>query len=122
MKVAAIMSLFVGLMIGSGLALLPTSVSFLGSSGSCGPPVLRVLATEASTSDDFGIEQGLVDQCVQQSWVRLMVGGFLGGLCVIFSVIMFSLDRGRVREPWNIPPPGWGPPPPPPPPGGWARP
>lgn len=87
-KVAGILTMVAGLLLGVLMALVPTSVSLLGTSASCGPPALRVLATEATGEDEFGIGQGLVNQCVQQSWVRLGIGIVLCGIAGVAGLAM----------------------------------
>jgi hypothetical protein len=96
------------------LALLPTSVSVLGTSGSCGAPAFRVFMTHAASgsnefagdgeSDPLGLgtveqsfEQSVVDQCVQQSWSRLIVGGAIGVVCLVGGSIMIGAGAKAQR-------------------------
>jgi len=111
-KISAFLLLALGAILGVGLALFPTSVSVLGTSGTCGSPVLRVFETEAQSDDVYGFEQDVIDQCVYQSWTRLFIGGALGGIAWVVALIMFVNAPKPQPTYWGPPPPGWGPPPP----------
>lgn len=97
-KVAGIILSVAGLAVGALLALIPTSVSILGSSGTCGPPALRIFVTDSSTGDVFG--EALVDQCVAQSWTRLFVGGIVGGGVAVTGLVLI-LTAPKPRPLWQ---------------------
>jgi hypothetical protein len=84
MRTLGLILLVVGLIVGLGLALLPTSA--LHSTGSCGPPVIRVMLSQKGATPNA---TALLKYCVKQSKPRLLyaaialvVGVGLGGLCL----------------------------------------
>lgn len=116
MKVAGALTLVAAFVVALLFALVPTSVTFFGTTGSCGPPVLRVFVhqAEASLTDDFGVEQSVVDECVGQSWMRLVIGAAVGGVLGIGGALMLAFapqGPGPVAHQAWLAPPGYGWPP-----------
>src|SRR4051812_45761040 len=101
--------MILGCGIGALLAILATSVSIIGFSASCGAPAYRVFATKDESEDRFG--QAVIDQCVQQSWVRLIAGGVVGGGVGLAGLVMVCVPTRR-RQWSHQPGPqrGWQPP------------
>ena len=110
MRVALIVTgavtLVAGLMAAAAIfALLPTHVSVLGVSGSCGAPL--VTAFDEPEGDDFGI----TEQCISQSRSRVLVAvaAFVigGGAGAVMIALSFAVaGPRRAPPPW----PPYGPP------------
>jgi hypothetical protein len=98
-----------GLLLGAGLLFVPTHITVLGTSGSCGVPIVRAFAPNNATDE---IERELIDQCKSQSVARVIAGALLGGIAVTAGALMLHAGRagsggaGLVRSVWA---PGWYP-------------
>lgn len=79
MKVAGTVVIALGCVLGLGAAMVPISVTILGEKGSCGPPLLRVVAQQEVTSPEL---QRVIDLCEDRSADRLVPAGSLvfGGI------------------------------------------
>lgn len=92
----------VAAMIAAALFLIPTSISVLGFSGSCGAPVLGAFVDTHSQGE---FAQPFLAQCRNQSITRLIAGvgvgtvGCAGGGAMLAGGIAASRRRARV--------PGW---------------
>ncbi|MGI8939266.1 MAG: hypothetical protein ACR2JF_13845 [Iamia sp.] len=102
MKVAGTIVLCLGLIAGFLLAMVPVSVVIFGSSGSCGPPLLRVIAQQ-ETSDPN--DQALIDLCEDRSADRLPYAGAAVVAGVLIGGGLLVAGRGRGTE-QSAPPPG----------------
>lgn len=81
-----------GLVVGAGLWLVPTEVSVLGTTGSCGAPILRVVDDNQNgvpEEDAFNLRQTCHDRSVTRLTLGVVLGGILG-----LSGIVFALAGG----------------------------
>ncbi|GAB3263405.1 hypothetical protein GCM10027425_27840 [Alteromonas gracilis] len=96
MKIAGALATLAGVVTFLLLALLPTSVTVLGFSATCGPPVFRIFdTTSAASSSNPEAEQALTDQCVGQSQMRIFAGGIAGGVMALGGLFMFAVPERR---------------------------
>ena len=80
MKTAGALTIIVGVLAGLVLLLLPAEITVLGTSASCGPPVVGLVA--AAPADD-SISAALVRDCKSRSVVRCFLG-----------VVVFAIATG----------------------------
>ena len=108
MKVAGIIVLVLGLVVGFLYAMIPVSVEVFGAEepASCGPPILRVISQQED-SDPNG--QRLIDLCEDVSADRLPPAGLAVLLGVVVGggllVAAGRRDGGRDKAPPMPPPP-----------------
>ena len=117
MKAAGALVLICGLIAAATLALLPTSVTVFGTSINCSSPILRVIAADDSTGNRT--QDGIVQQCRDQSWTRLVIGAVIGFGLLIGGIIMIAAGPGSASNAPQLPmismpipgriPPGWHP-------------
>lgn len=81
--------------------MFPTSVTIFEEEGSCGPPLLRVIAQQESDDPN---EQELIDLCEDQSADRLVVAGLLALGGVVVGGGLLIADRGRSGASADPPP------------------
>jgi hypothetical protein len=93
---AGVLLVVLAIFLGLALLLIPTSVTVLGTTGSCGPPVLRILLG-GDSSDPFEAE--LLSQCVGQSWMRAVAAVVLGSVLLTAgaALLLFSGTASRKR-------------------------
>jgi hypothetical protein len=102
----------VGLAFSAGAWLAPTEVRVLGTSASCGMPIVRLYQDESASS---AMEVALLKQCVSQSSDRFVLGLVVGGILGTAGLmIMVYSGRGKRPNPASLasyqgsgPPPGW---------------
>jgi hypothetical protein len=97
------------------LLMLPTSISVLGFSGSCGPPAIAVLD---SGSGEDAITRGLIEQCQAQSMARIVAAAALGVIGAAAGALMLANGARKPQPqgwyPYGLYPPhraagyGWG--------------
>jgi hypothetical protein len=96
MKVAGAMVLALGLIIAALLCAIPTSISQLGYSESCGIPLIMSIvpaADVAETQDALPTAEA----CRRQSFQRVVAGVGVGGVGVVVGMIMMGSARKRLH-------------------------
>ncbi|WP_028636961.1 hypothetical protein [Nocardioides sp. URHA0032] len=100
MKIAGSLLLGGAFLVALVLSLSPTHVTFLGTEGSCGIPIVTAFQ-DTSQADDFGLSE----QCRRQSVVRfyeagavMMTVGLAGGIMLAVSPSEAERQRRQFQE------------------------
>ncbi|WP_435055927.1 hypothetical protein [Micromonospora aurantiaca (nom. illeg.)] len=98
MKVAGALTMIFGIIAGIVLCLLPASVSVLGTSVSCGPPIVRLVAPNTAGAED-SLTAALMQDCRSQSAVRSFLGLAVFAVSVGGGAIMLVVAGNKASEP-----------------------
>ena len=103
------------LAVGVGLWMVPVEVSVLGTSGSCGAPIIRLISDNQPTSTaDLA---GVFAECHNRSIARVELGLVLGAIIGVAGVLMAAIGGDDIPIVVHVPiaaasgssqaPPGW---------------
>jgi hypothetical protein len=98
MRVAGALTLVLGWAAAAVFALLPVTISVLGTSGSCGPPIVTTLWPTQSTGN--ATEDALVTECKHDSIERTVVAGVVWMITTIGGAGMIAWSRRLAPPPW----------------------
>jgi hypothetical protein len=107
-RIAGALTIIAGVLVGAVLLLLPTQVTVLATSVSCGLPV-ETAARDAIVIGD-NTDTALENECIENSRNRMILGiaAFmiltLGGVAMLY-VSQSGSGRAAAQPSW--PPPGW---------------
>lgn len=101
MRIAGALLLAIGLMLATGVALYPAHASVLGTSVSCGLPVV---AAFNHAQDSAGADGAIAQECRAESFPRLLIAVVLYVISVVGGVLMIALGGSRPSPPaWPRP-------------------
>ncbi|MCW3818623.1 hypothetical protein ONA91_29710 [Micromonospora sp. DR5-3] len=98
MKTAGALTMIVGIIAGIVLFLLPAKVSVLGTSISCAPPVIQLVAPDTGSVDDT-FTAAVVQDCKSQSVVRSFLGLVVLAISIGGGAIMLVVGGDKRSEP-----------------------
>ena len=101
MKAAGALVLICGLIAAATLALLPTNVTVFGTSIDCSSPIRRVISPDDATGNVT--QDQVVQQCRDQSWTRLVIGGVIGFGLLIAGIIMMIAGPSSASNAQRLP-------------------
>ncbi|MEU5781393.1 hypothetical protein [Micromonospora lupini] len=98
MKATGALMMVLGIIAGIVLLLLPANVSVFGTSVSCAPPVIQLVASDTGVSDD-PITASVTQDCKSQSVVRCILGLAVFAVAVGGGAIMLVIGNGSRPDP-----------------------